>query len=64
MIKVTIARWKYNNSEYRITKASEYMEVKFIAENCADAMRRVWNAKQTNNLAAFTPYEIVNLEDI
>lgn len=64
MIKVTLSKWKYNNSEFRITKNSEYMEVKFVAENCADAMRRVWNAKQTNNLAAFTPYEIVNLEDI
>ena len=64
MIKVTLARWKYNNNEFRITKNSEYIEVKIVAKNCADAMRRIWNAKHYNNLSAFSPYEIVNLEDI
>jgi hypothetical protein len=64
MIKVTIARWKYNNSEFRITKDSEYMECSLIAHNCAEAMRRIYDLKQNSNLAAFTPFEITKIEDI
>ena len=64
MIKVTLSRWKYNNSDFRITKDSEYMECKLVAQNCAEAMRRIWDLKQNSNLAAFTPFEITEIEDI
>ena len=64
MIKVTLSRWKYNNTDFRITKESEYIECSLIAQNCADAMQRIWVLKQNNNLDAFTHYEIIEIEDI
>lgn len=64
MIKVTLSRWKYNNSDYRITKDSEYEELFAVGKNCAEVMEKVENARFFHNLAVYTPLQIINIEDV
>lgn len=60
---ITIQRWKYNNSEMRITKESERETLRAEGDTVAECMRKIQCAKFFNDMSKYTPFEIVNVED-
>ena len=60
---VTMQRWKYNNNDMQIRKASE-KEVKTVSGSCASeimpVIREIW---ENSDCFRFTPWDIIDIQD-
>lgn len=60
---VTLQRWKYNNDEMKITKKSTLHSIEVEEKTALDCMNEIKAIRENSNLARFTPWEIINIQD-
>ena len=60
---VTLRRWKYNNTDHKITNNSR-IELQNVSGACAaECMEKIYTFRNSNDLSTCSPWEIIFIKD-